>query len=498
MHKTNKSFVKTSFVTEIQERTKQLSLKKKNQERAKPVTTPSTSILAASTTIKRKTPPSGDTEDKNTDVAKRLHFSEQSPVEEETMKPDETIQEEQTKEDRILLKLETLQQSINDLQNDWKLHKDELQNLRYANSVLKKKLTHLEQTNKGLSSRMKSIEDKLLEHNVIFQGISESTWESEEVLTEKVINIIAVLVNMENHADQLASARNIPIDSVKRIGKYNSLKTRPVSVRFGCIGDVEYLLLNRRRLAKGVFVEQEYGPETTHNQKVLKPILNAARRLDKYKGKCQLDADVLLIHGKEYTVDTIHTLPDDINGFQVSSRSDGKTFAFFGELNLLSNFYPCNFEHNGIPYHSSEQMIQYTKATFFNDHRTANAILNAGSALECKMLARDVKGYNREEWNKATGELCIGGLTSKIEQNDDISNVLMGTENLTIVEASRDQNWGCGLSLYNECCLYPQTWYSQGLLGTLLEEIRRNLFYQMNIKGSNTESTEPTETAMIS
>ena len=220
-----KSFVKTSFITEIQERMKQLSLKEKNQERAKPVITPSTPNIAASSTIKRKTPPSRDIEDKDTDVAKRLHFSEQSPIEEETMKPDETTQEEQTKEDRILLKLETLQQSISDLQNDWKQHKDELHSLRSANSVLKRKITHLEQTNKGLSSRMKSIEDRLLECNVIFQGVSESTWESEEVLMEKIINIIAVLVNMENHADQLASTRNIPIDSVKRIGKYNSLRT---------------------------------------------------------------------------------------------------------------------------------------------------------------------------------------------------------------------------------------------------------------------------------
>ena len=65
-----KSFVKTSFVTEIQERTKQLSLKKKNQERAKPVTTPVTPNPIVGTTIKRKSPPSRDTEEKDTEVAK--------------------------------------------------------------------------------------------------------------------------------------------------------------------------------------------------------------------------------------------------------------------------------------------------------------------------------------------------------------------------------------------------------------------------------------------
>ena len=67
---------------------------------------------------------------------------------------------------------------------------------------------------------------------------------------------------------------------------------------------------------------------------------------------------------REYTVDTIGTIPPEVNGFRATSKTDGKILAFFGELNPLSNFHPSEFEHNGIIFHSSEQLIQYMKVIY--------------------------------------------------------------------------------------------------------------------------------------
>ena len=165
------------------------------------------------------------------------------------------------------------------------------------------------------------------------------------------------------------------------------MRSRPLEVTFNCKSDVEYLLENKRCLGRGIFADQEYGPETEKNRKLLRPILNLARKHENYKGKCKREGDTLIIKGMEYMVDTISTLPDEISSFKASSKSDGRILAFYREINPLSNFHPCEFEHNGIIFHSSEQMIQYMKSIYFDNETSARLILESDNALECKKLA---------------------------------------------------------------------------------------------------------------
>ena len=268
------------------------------------------------------------------------------------------------------------------------------------------------------------------------------------------------------------------------------MRTRPVSVEFECKGDVEYLLENKRSLKKGVFVDREYGIETEQHRKILKPIFNAARRNSNYKGKCRLDANVLVIQDKEYTVDNLHTLPEDINEFSVTSKTSATTLAFFGELNPFSNFYHCEFEYTGISFHSSEQIIQYMKSIFFEDNDSATYILNCDTPLECKRAACNIRGYNHETWGKCAKEMCEGGIYQKFVQNQRLMDYLLKTNNLKVVEASNDKTWGRGVHLWDGQALAEETWYSQGLLGTILEEVRTEL---KNTKGHNTTDAEDME-----
>ena len=178
----------------------------------------------------------------------------------------------------------------------------------------------------------------------------------------------------------------------------------------------------------------------------------------------------------EYTVDTLDTIPKEINGFKSTSKTNGEILAFFGELNPLSNFYPCEFEHNGIIFHSSEQLIQYMKAIFFDDKASARAILNNDSALGCKKLARNIVNYNNEEWMKSARVMCDVGIYEKFNQNAELKEALISTGNQKIVEACKDHDWGCGMSLYDDRCLVERTWYSQGLLGVILSKITTHHF----------------------
>ena len=96
----------------------------------------------------------------------------------------------------------------------------------------------------------------------------------------------------------------------------------------------------------------------------------------------------------------LHQLPKEINAFSVTSKSDPSTMAFFGELNPLSNFHRATFNLNNHTYHSSEQVIQHTKAEFFRDEETAKKVMNASTSLECKRLLREIANFNSKEWEK--------------------------------------------------------------------------------------------------
>ena len=253
---------------------------------------------------------------------------------------------------RIEGMLQPLQIGLNNLNEEWSEHKEEMKRLKMENFKLDYKLTQEQKKTRELSRCIRWLEDETLEKNVIIHGIVESNWETKDQCKEKLFGVLANLINRNTWQEKIDSARQIPIITVRKIGQYNSMRCCPIAVTFENRMDVEYLLENKKRLGHGIFADQEYGPETEKNRKLLRPIFNLARKYDNYKGMCKIEGDKVILRGKEYIVETIGTLPEEVNGFRVSSKTDGSIFAFFGELNPLSNFHPCEFEHNGIIFHS--------------------------------------------------------------------------------------------------------------------------------------------------
>ena len=123
-------------------------------------------------------------------------------------------------------------------------------------------------------------------------------------------------------------------------------------------------------------------------------------------------------------------------------------YGFFGELNPMSNFHRCNFEVNGVNYHSAEQFIQMEKAIYFKDRNVANKIQEADTPIDCKQLAREITNVNHEEWKKTAKEICYPGIKAKFVQNENLKNILKNTGTLTLVECSYDMLWGTGIPLH--------------------------------------------------
>ena len=275
--------------------------------------------------------------------------------------------------------LQPIRDDIKDLLDAQRELKDELSDnkwLREEDKKLNDRIYRVECENQSLSKRVCNLEDKLLGSNIVFQGIQESTWESELVHQEKIYRAISETIVGRTLDERLDIARGMVIKGTTRIGEYRSTRTRPISVEFLYKSDAEYILNNKKYLGKNIFVDREYCKETEESRRILRPCLRAACKMPKYHRKCRLDGGELIIRGISYSKDDLHKLPKDLSGYNISiKRNKEKTvLGFVGSINPFSNFHKSLFNYNGKVFHSGKQFIQFTKAEFFNDKITSNRI----------------------------------------------------------------------------------------------------------------------------
>ena len=303
-----------------------------------------------------------------------------------------------------------------------------------------------------------------------FNQTDEKHWKLQD--RTGIVKAIANTMQGETEEDKTKFAGETSIASVERIGRYNPLRTRPVKVKFSDKKDVDNLFKNRKKLPRGIYIDKEYSKATEKDRRLLRPVIKAARRIDKYKGSCHLEGPQLVIEGKRYHRQNIHTLPDDLNPMEVTSQCNEEVFAFFGELNPLSNFHPCKFTLEGETFNSSEQYIQWTKAKYCGDKIAMERILNCEDAADCKEVSRDIANLNRKDWVESAETLCFEGIQAKFLQNEHLMEKLLDTGDKILVEASYDEAWGTGQHLGSRDCLTESKWKSIGILGRILMRIR--------------------------
>ena len=297
-------------------------------------------------------------------------------------------------------------------------------------------------------------------------------------------------MNGETEEEKKENARDTSIESIEHMGRYNPLRTRPVKVKFTDKKDVDNLFKNRKKLPKGVFIDKEYSRATEKERRTLRPIIKAARRIDKFKGICKMEGPNFVLDGKKYHRQNLHTLPVELEPAKVTSKMNDEVYAFFGELNPLSNLHPCKFTVNNEEFHSSEQWIQSRKAEFCKDRITMNRIMNSEDALDSKETAKDITNFNWRAWLDQAEELCYPGIREKFVQNDELIEALKKTENKTLIKASFDSDWGTGIPLNNENCLCRSKWKTEGILGRILMRIRRETNFSSTSVNENINESE--------
>ena len=419
------------------------------------------------------------------------------PEEDET-----TLSPELAKLERILsrkqeLNLEGIKKDIKlllETEEIIKKQQDTIDELKKENYELNVKCNKLEKNQTRLRKRVSDIENELYSPNIILHGISESEYEEGPERYRLVTEVIATTICAGSYEEQIQIARKIPIKKTYRIGRYNIHRGRPIVVNFVYHEDCEYLLSNKKHLPRGVFADRQYSQDTEEKRRILRPIYKTAINHHEYKGRCKMEGEYLKIQGRCYGINNLQDLPDDLNGFKCTSREDTDTIGFYGELNLMSNFYNCDFTVNKVRFHSSEQMIQFNKAKHFGDHLTMSQILYADTPLECKQLARDIANYNEDNWRQVAKNMCQEGINEKFKQNPTLGKILIDTGSKKIVECSFDKHWGNGLPLSNRRCLDKKLWENRGgILGEMLESTRNLLINASTRNVTELELMDATE-----
>ncbi|KAF8444234.1 hypothetical protein BGX38DRAFT_1198798 [Terfezia claveryi] len=122
---------------------------------------------------------------------------------------------------------------------------------------------------------------------------------------------------------------------------------------------------------------------------------------------------------------------------------------------------------------SCEQFMMAHKAYLFspNDTTVYNRILASTSPVEQKALGQQVPNFDEDIWEAHRFEIVKWGNYLKFTQNKELKQLLLGTGDRELVEASpRDWIWGVGFGAKN--AEQNRDRWGQNLLGKALMEVR--------------------------
>ena len=142
----------------------------------------------------------------------------------------------------------------------------------------------------------------------------------------------------------------------------------------------------------------------------------------------------------------------------------------------FSQWYPCEFECEGIKYNCAEQYMMAEKARVFGDEETRKKILEAQEPDIIKQLGREVRNFDAEKWDSVSYDVVVKGNMCKFAQNIALWTFLHETEDIVLVEASPyDTIWGIGMKQAEAETADPRSWKGTNKLGFALMEVRATL-----------------------
>ena len=350
--------------------------------------------------------------------------------------------------------------------------------------LVEKKLAKVEKQNANLETENVQLREKLLDleyqqrkNNLIFGGIFDGQNESDLNCISKVRFILKDIPGLDS--------QQFRIDKCYRLdGTYKEGQTRRILCTFNWAYEVQCVLRNRKKLPRGVFVNEDLPEEWVDRRKILKPIFNAAKKVDKLRSGMKLVKDRLTIDGRTYTVAPVNNVYD-VNAIidlpATCQRFDDQTgtLLFFGSHSPYSNLYPCSFVLDNVKYNSVEQYLQSEKAKLFDDDVVAAKIMKEPNPYKIKKLGSKIKKFNVQKWKSVKKQVAYKAVLAKFGQNKTLHDILLANDH-QIAESSENTFWGTGVHLHDRTALDKRAWKTTDggvmcqLFARVCQELRQN------------------------
>lgn len=338
---------------------------------------------------------------------------------------------------------------------------------------LEAEITMVKTENVDLKEKLLKLEFHQRRNNLIFEGIAEtSSHEPGRDCYDKIMQALLHLPDMD-----LSGVR---VDRCHRLGPVHksSNKPRPIIAKFNWYGDLVEILSKRNYLPQGVYVSEDFADEWVDRRRLLRPILNLAKKTPKYKDSAFLTRDKLVINGKQFTVaptNNLAELPSNLLPSKTCKVQNEGIIAFLGPHSVFSNFHPAKFSEGRIKYNCAEQMIQAEKAALFKDTVSLLNIMKMSCPFCIKAAGNRIRNFDKEIWKKESKRIVTKAVTAKFRQNSHLSNLLKSTGKVEIVESSKDHIWGTGIHLHDKNALNRSAWQGNGLMSEILSAVCMSL-----------------------
>jgi ribA/ribD-fused uncharacterized protein len=251
-------------------------------------------------------------------------------------------------------------------------------------------------------------------------------------------------------------------------------------VNLNTVYDRNQIWENKSNLKKSnIFINEDLPRETERRRAEMFPILKKAKSIEGYKKGAYMIQDKLMIDKKKYTLETINTLPNDLNPHMTATQEiDDMTF-FFTKYSVLSNHYrgAC-FELDHNMYCCTEQRYFSRKADFLGDKKRDIEIMATKDPKVILDAGKKIENFSGEDWEPIQFNEMLEANRAKFSQNGSALMALLNTESTHLAECCPGKSrWGIGYSMDDPARLSRKDW-GTNLQGQVLEILRNEFRLQ--------------------
>ena len=369
---------------------------------------------------------------------------------------------------RLDARTTTLTSTIRNLENSLEFSQNEIVLLKKENAELKEMMGSMELEDRRTQFQVKNMDDKLdrietatKRRNLLFEGIPEPADKREDV--HRTIG---------NLFDQLNVNRGINFEACYRLGPYTQAGPRPILVCFERQGDREMVYAKRMDLKhteayRRVWINEDLGPVSKQKRGIIRMISREAQ----HQGiDCRTGKYAVHIDGVKFDDNNLQDLPPQLQPTNLKQiQLDDNTIAYQSEYAPFSNFYPREIRIGQLRFFCAEQAFQFLRAKKLGKHLAATRIYLSRDVRYIKQVGHDIG--TSKEWEEQQYELMYTILKKKFNQHNDLKTLLLKTDDMELVEATPDRNWGCGATLSSNI-LRKKDWKGKNKHGKILMTIR--------------------------